>query len=44
MRTIPVPWRVSKHERFALRHWPSGWSLGVASALAVAALALLVAR
>jgi hypothetical protein len=38
MRTISVPWRVSKHERFALRHGPSWWSLEVASALAVAAL------
>jgi hypothetical protein len=45
MRTLSVPWRISKHERFALRHWPS-WSLGVVAVLAVAALvlALLVAR
>lgn len=23
MRTLSVPWRVSKHERYAFRGWPS---------------------
>ena len=42
MRTLSVPWRVSKHERFSLRRWPAWLRLGVIGALAVAALVLAV--
>jgi len=40
MRTIPVPWRVSRHERYAFHGWPRWLWLGVIGAIALAALAL----
>jgi len=45
MRTLSVPWRVSKHERYAFRGWPSWLQLAcVISPLALAAaLALALA-
>jgi hypothetical protein len=41
MRTLSVPWRVSKHERYAFRGWPS-W-LRLACAISPFALAVALA-
>jgi hypothetical protein len=42
MRTLSVPWRVSKHERHAFRGWPSWLQLTcVISPLALAAALVL---
>lgn len=45
MRTLSVPWRVSKHERYMLQGWPSWLRLAcVISPVALAAaLALALA-
>lgn len=40
MRTLSVPWRVSRHERFALRRWRAWLWLGMIGAFAALVLAV----